>query len=59
MDLPSLEETILRRKLRLAGHVVSMPPHRLPQKVLYREPNSGRRFSGGQKKRFKHNMKNS
>ena len=34
MDLPSLEERILRRQLRWAGHVLRMPPSRFPRQVL-------------------------
>ena len=57
MNLPSLEEIILRRQLRWAGHVVRMPPDRLPRQVLYGELRDGRRSAGGQKKRFKDNLK--
>ena len=57
MNLPSLEEIILRRQLRWAGHVVRMPADRLPRQVLYGELRNGRRSTGGQRKRFKDNLK--
>ena len=57
MDLPSLEEIILSRQLRWAGHIVRMPTDCLPQQVLYGELKDRRRLTGGQKKRFKDDLK--
>ena len=57
--MPSLEEMILRRQLRWAGHVVRMPVDRLPRQVMYGELETGRRSAGGQRKRFKDNLKRS
>ena len=50
--ITSLETILLRRQLRLLGHVITMPGNRLPRCVLYSELSCGRRSVGGQKKRF-------
>ena len=57
INLPSLEEIILKRQLHWVGHVVRMPADRLPRQVLYGELKDGKRSAGGQKKRFKDNIK--
>ena len=57
MGMPSLEEIILKRQLRWAGHVVRMPVDRLPRQVLYSELETGQRSAGGQRKRYKDNLK--
>ena len=57
LGIPSLEEIILKRQLRWFGHVVRMPGDRLPRQVLYGELKDGKRSSGGQRKRYKDNMK--
>ena len=44
-------------QLRWTGHVTTMPDERLPKKVLYGEPQEGKRSQGGQKKRYKDTLK--
>jgi hypothetical protein len=52
--------TVLRKaQLRWAGHVVRMPKKRLPKKIFYGELQHGKRFLGGQKKRYKDGLKTS
>jgi len=53
----SMEATIAERQLRWTGHVIRMPEHRLPRRVLYGELKEGRRSVGGQYKRFKDFLK--
>ena len=57
IGMSTLEEIILRRQLRWAGHVARMPPGRLPRQVLYGELETGERSTGGQRKRYKDNLK--
>ena len=57
LGVSSLEEIILKRQLRWFGHVVRMSEDRLPRKVLYGELSTGKRSAGGQKKRYKDNIK--
>ena len=46
-----------KSQLRLSGHVARMPDNRLSKKLLYGELQNGKRFQGGQKKRFKDTLK--
>ena len=57
IGMSTLEEIILSRQLRWVGHVVRMPPERLPRQVLYGELETGDRSAGGQRKRYKDNLK--
>ena len=57
LGIETVEELILKRQLRWAGHVIRMPESRLPRQVLYSELVTGARPSGGQKKRYKDNLK--
>jgi len=43
---------LMQRQLRWIGHVIRMPSNRLRHRILYGELLSGRRYPGGQKKRF-------
>ena len=44
---------VVRTQLRWSGHVQRMREHRLPQKIMYSELESGKRRQGGQRKRLK------
>ena len=55
--LPSIHTILMQSQLRWAGHVVRMPDHRLPKRLLYGELQHGKRSQGGQKKRFKDTLK--
>ncbi len=54
----SIEAMITQRQLQWLGHVIRMPPCRLPRRVLYGQLHHGRRSAGGPKKRYKDQMKN-
>lgn len=56
--IPSVECLLLNRQLRWLGHVTRMPATRLPRRILYGQLSEGRRNPGGQKKRFKDQLKN-
>ena len=49
----SIEAMLARKQLRWVGHVFRMPEHRLPRQTLYGQLNEARRNPGGQKKRYK------
>ena len=53
----SIEAMLIRNQLRWAGHVLRMPEYRLPKQVLFSQLKEGTRTKGGQKKRFKDNLK--
>ena len=53
----SVESILIQHQLRWLGHVIRMPGHRLPRKTLYGQLHLGQRSAGGQKKRFKDQMK--
>ena len=56
-NVTSIESIIIKNQLRWAGHIVRMPMSRLPKKILYGELSNGKRNQGGQRKRFKDNLK--
>ena len=47
----------MKSQLLWAGHIVSMPDHRLPKKLLFGELQEGKRSRGAPKKRFKDSSK--
>ena len=53
----SIEATITQHQLRWLGYVTRMPHSRLPRKVFYGQLQQGQRSAGGQKKRFKDQLK--
>jgi hypothetical protein len=53
----SLEAMLRRRQLRWLGHVCRMTANRLPRQVLYGQLHAGDRAPGGQRKRFKDDIK--
>ena len=53
----SIEAMIMKRQLRWVGHVIRMPENRLPRQLLYGELLEGTRSVGGQKKRYKDQLK--
>lgn len=55
--IPTITATIAQHQLRWTGHVVRMPDFRLPKQVLYSQLAEGKRAPGGQKKRYKDNIK--
>ncbi|KAK0131511.1 Parathyroid hormone/parathyroid hormone-related peptide receptor [Merluccius polli] len=48
---------IAQFQLRWTGHVIRMPDSRLPKQVLYSQLVQGKRAPGGQKRRYKDNIK--
>ena len=55
--IPSIECLVAKNKLRWTGHVVRMDGTRLPKQLLYAELSKGKRKHGGQRKRYKDNLK--
>ena len=53
----SLENLLLRNRLRWVGHVIRMNDDRLPKQMLYGELSTGNRAAGGQLKRYKDSTK--
>jgi len=51
------EYWLATRQLRWIGHVIRMPPCRLPRRLLYGALQRGQRSVGGQKKRFSIHVK--
>ena len=56
-NMQSIHTLLKLAQLRWTGHVTRMPDERLPKKVLYGELQEGKRSQGGQKKRYKDNLK--
>jgi len=54
---PSVETMVIKSQLRWAGHLVRMTKDRLPKQVFYCQLKEGKRTRGGQKKRFKDQLK--
>ena len=54
---PSIAVLLAQKHLRWVGHVIRMPPHRLPRQILYGQLLDGQRSAGGQKLRFKDHLK--
>ena len=55
--MQSIHTLLKLAQLRWTGHVNRMPDERLPKKILYGELQVGKRSLGGQKKRYKDNLK--
>ena len=55
----SIEAMAIRNQLRWTGHIIRLDESRLPQHILYGELGTGTRSQGGQRKRFKDNLKSS
>ncbi|KAJ8389084.1 hypothetical protein AAFF_G00122900 [Aldrovandia affinis] len=56
-NIPAITAAIAQHQLRWTGHVIRMPDSRLPKQVLYSQLLTGQRALGGQKKRYKDNIK--
>ena len=56
-NLPSILTILMQIQLRRAIHVVCMPDHQLPNKLLFDELQQGKRSHEGQKKCFKDTFK--
>ena len=56
-NLSSIHTILMQTQLCWAGHVVRMPDHRLPKKLLFSELQHGKCTLEGQKKRFKDTLK--
>ena len=52
-----MEALLMKAQLRWMGHVVRMGDDRLPKQILYSHIESSKRLPGGQKKRYKDNLK--
>ena len=55
--LTSIYTLLLKSQARWAGHVSRMPDSRIPKQLFYGELHEGKRRVGGQKKRYKDNLK--
>ncbi|CAH1249934.1 Hypp8727 [Branchiostoma lanceolatum] len=56
-NLPSIETTMARHRLRWAGHVRRMPATRLPRQILFSQLEHGTRSRGAPKRRFRDQLK--
>ncbi len=52
-DSICMEAAVAKKHLRLLGHTIRMPEHRLPRQVLYSQLMGAKRSAGGQKQCFK------
>ena len=57
LELPSMEDLLIRKNLRWTGHLMRMSPDRLPKQVLYSQLSSGHRKRGRLCLRFKDTIK--
>ena len=55
--MQSMHTVLKLAQLRWTGHVIRMPDERLLKEVFYGELQEGKRSQGGQKKRYKDNLK--
>ena len=55
--LPSMEDLLIKKNLRWAGHLMRMSPDRLPKQILYSQLSSSRRKRGRPRLRFKNTFK--
>ena len=55
--LPSMEDLLIRKNLRWTGHLMRMPPDRLPKQVLFSQLPSGHRKRGRPRLRYKDTIK--
>ena len=55
--MQSVHTLLKLEQLRWTGHVTRIPEECLPKKILYGELEMGKRFHGGQKKRYKDTLK--
>jgi len=56
-SIPSIECLTTQSQLRWSGHVARMTEERIPKALLFGELHNGRRFCGGQQKRYKDVLK--
>ena len=57
--LQSIHALLEKAQIRWAGHVVRMSDEMLLKRLLYGELSEGRRYTGGQRKRYKDSLKSS
>ena len=53
----SIEAMLLKTQLRWCGHVIRMPDSRIPKQLLYGQLQHGIRNQGGQRKRYKDQLR--
>ena len=57
MDLPSMEDLLIRKNLRWTGHVMRLSSDRLPKQILFSQLASGTRDRGRPRLRYKDTIK--
>ncbi len=55
--LPSMEDLLIRKNLRWTGHLMRMPPNRLPKQILFSQLPVGQRKRGRPRLRYKDTIK--
>ena len=55
--MQSVQTLVKLAQLRCTGHGTKMPDEQLPKKVFYGELQEGKRFQGGEKKRYKETLR--
>ena len=55
--LPSMESLLIRKNLRWTGHIMRLPPNRLPKQILFSQLASGNRERGRPRLRYKDTIK--